>query len=946
MRKIFTIIVLIACSFIAKAQTFSWNGNVPILDNQSDTIPITVSGLAPVIDNDFGIAHICMNITHSYDADLYIRLVSPTGMSVVLIQNIGGSGNNFYGTCVGMDGVAFTNAQPPYGGIFFPAGEVSSFNNGQNPNGNWLLIVEDISAPDEGSIQNASIEFTNNPPRVIASSGSGAPVGTYLCASCTCPGGAAPPCDLLPDMTASAKEILQNHTEEPGFLYISNATPNIGSGPLDIYGIDSCFCGTTHVPCGTVCPSGDPLKHVVKQRVYQKVPGLDTLRYYDRFAGKMIFHPTHGHLHVDNWAYYTLRTPTSNPDARTWPIIASGTKQSFCLINLGSCSSNPGECVDNNGNTILTVPNNAVGWHTGCGLNQGIYPGSYDVYSVNLNDPIPLQNVCNGTYYIVSITDPDNDFLESDETNNWIAVPITLTQQSVAPIISASGSTVLCQGGSVTLTASTEANYLWSTGATTQSIVVTTAGTYTVSTSCGINTVSSAPVTVSVIPANATAAVSIAITTGSNPTCPGVTQIFTATPTNGGSAPVYQWKLNGVNVGSNSPTYMTSSLTNGQVVSCVMTSNISCLAAAPATSNSITMVVNPPVNASASIAITSGHNPTCAGDPLTFTATLANGTNPVYQWNVNGALVATNSNTFTTSSLGNGDIVSCNISALVTCPVRSTLGTATDVNDYRSDLGAAYPTYYGNGKQQYLIKASELTALGLSAGLIGSLGFNVAGSVIGDPVTLNGYTIRIAQTSATVMTGAFLTPTFTTVFGPVDYTPVMNSVNTHFFSNNFYWDGVSNLVVDICFSNQVVGNAAYQTQQTATSFVSTTYYQADGTGGAGACARTTGPNSGSIRPNMIFTVTPAQTASSNQIDIVLNANNTYTFTGAGNWDIPANWTNSLIPPSVLPSCSQIIIDPPLGQECILNVTQTISPGAKIRVMTNKKFRIPGNLIQQ
>ncbi|CAN5846326.1 hypothetical protein BH11BAC4_BH11BAC4_12020 [soil metagenome] len=945
MKKIFTIIILIACSFFAKAQTFTWNGNIPILDNTTDTIPITVSGLPSVIDNNFGIAHICMNITHSYDADLYIRLLSPAGTTVVLIQNIGGSGNNFYGTCVGMDGVAFTAAQPPYGGIFFPAGEVSSFNTGQNPNGVWRLLVEDISAPDEGSIQMASIEFTNNPPRVIASSGSGAPVGTYLCASCTCPGGGAPPCDLLPDMTASAKEILQNHTEEPGFLYISNATPNIGSGPLDIYGIDSCFCGTTHVPCGTVCPGGDLIKHVVKQRVYQKVPGNDTLSYYDRFAGKMVFHPTHGHLHVDNWAYYTLRTPTSNPDARTWPIIASGTKQSFCLINLGNCSSNPGECVDNNGNTILTVPNNAVGWHSGCGLNQGIYPGSYDVYSVNLNDPIPLQNVCNGTYYIVSITDPDNDFLESDEGNNWVAVPITLTQQSVSPTITANGSTVLCPGGTVTLTSSPEANYLWSNGETTQSIVVSTAGTYAVSTNCGNVIANSQPVTVTVIPINSTAAVSIAITTGSNPTCIGVTEIFTATPTNGGSNPTYVWKVDGTIVGLNSNTYTTSSLTNGQVVSCAMTSNISCLQASPAASNNITMTVTAPVNPTASVALTTGNNPTCAGDPMAFTATLANGTNPVYQWLVNGATVGTNSNTYSNNGLANGDIVKCNITALVTCPVKSTLGTATGYNDYRNDLGAAYPTYYGNGRQQYLITASELTGLGLSAGLINSLGFNVAGPTVGDPAILNGYTIKIAQTAVTVLTGAFQTPAFTTVFGPVNYKPVMNSINTHFFSTAFNWDGISNLVVDICFSNQVVGNAAYQTLQTATSFVSTTYYQADGTGGALACTKATG-TSASMRPNMIFSITPKQTAISNMVTIGVNESNIYTFTGAGNWDIAANWSNNTIPPAVLPSCSQIVIDPIAGQECLLNVTQTISPGARIRVIANKKFRIPGNLIQQ
>ncbi len=72
----------------------------------------------------------------------------------------------------------------------------------------------------------------------------------------------------------------------------------------------------------------------------------------------------------------------------------------------------------------------------------------------------------------------------------------------------------------------------------------------------------------------------------------------------------------------------------------------------------------------------------------------------------------------------------------------------------------------------------------------------------------------------------------------------------------------------------------------------------------------------------------------------------YTFTGNGNWDVPANWSNNTIPPSTLPSGAEIIIDPVANGECVLNVavTQVISAGAKLNVKTNKNFKIPGNLI--
>ena len=74
--------------------------------------------------------------------------------------------------------------------------------------------------------------------------------------------------------------------------------------------------------------------------------------------------------------------------------------------------------------------------------------------------------------------------------------------------------------------------------------------------------------------------------------CSGTSVTFTATPTNGGTTPFYQWKLNGVNVGANSATYTNAALANGNTVSCVLTSNLCNASPASATSNTITMTVN------------------------------------------------------------------------------------------------------------------------------------------------------------------------------------------------------------------------------------------------------------------------------------------------------------------------------------------------------------------
>jgi hypothetical protein len=156
------------------------------------------------------------------------------------------------------------------------------------------------------------------------------------------------------------------------------------------------------------------------------------------------------------------------------------------------------------------------------------------------------------------------------------------------------------------------------------------------------------------------------LTGGSNPACAGAVLTFTATPSNGGT-PVYQWQVNGVNVGINSSTYSTSSLTNGQIITCTMTSSLSCASPVTATSNAITISINPIVTPSVSIALTGGSNPACAGAVLTFTATPSNGGTPVYQWQVNGVNVGINSSQYSSFTLSTGDIITCFMTSTATC---------------------------------------------------------------------------------------------------------------------------------------------------------------------------------------------------------------------------------------------------------------------------------------
>jgi hypothetical protein len=162
---------------------------------------------------------------------------------------------------------------------------------------------------------------------------------------------------------------------------------------------------------------------------------------------------------------------------------------------------------------------------------------------------------------------------------------------------------------------------------------------------------------------------SVTIAASSTTICLGTNVTFTATPVNGGT-PSYQWKLNGADVGTNSPTYQNSTLANNDVVSVVMTSTLTCVTQPDATSNVITMTVNAPVTPSVTIAASA--TTICAGTNVTFTATPANGGTPSYQWKLNGADVGTNSATYQNAVLANNDVITVVMTTSLTCVTQAT----------------------------------------------------------------------------------------------------------------------------------------------------------------------------------------------------------------------------------------------------------------------------------
>jgi hypothetical protein len=259
---------------------------------------------------------------------------------------------------------------------------------------------------------------------------------------------------------------------------------------------------------------------------------------------------------------------------------------------------------------------------------------------------------------------------------------------------------------------------------------------------------------------------SVAITSNAtnNQFCSGQSVTFTAVPTNGGTSPSYQWKVNGSNAGTNSSTFTTTTLSNNSQVSVVLTpaGNVGCLSSSTATSNIITMTI---ATNAASVAVSPSSTSICAGTNVIFTATPTNGgTAPSYQWRLNGINVGSNSNTYSSGSLIDNDkisvIMTSNIgcvtgnpatSPLVTMTVNpvttpSALVTATKVNPGLQLSSAVTnagftPTYqwYKNGVAIPSATASTLSAPTATIGEIFSLKVTSSNVCSSPPAVMSNY---------------------------------------------------------------------------------------------------------------------------------------------------------------------------------------------------------------
>lgn len=190
-----------------------------------------------------------------------------------------------------------------------------------------------------------------------------------------------------------------------------------------------------------------------------------------------------------------------------------------------------------------------------------------------------------------------------------------------------------------------------------------------------------------------------------------------------------------------------------------------------------------------------------------------------------------------------------------TCGITSlacsgSLGTAILGNGIASNSGTGYPAPYGNGfwgaRHQILYRATELQAMGFNGGKITNLAFDVA-SMNSSTSSYANFQIRMKCTSATQLSTATGFETGMATVFPAQNITVTTGWNIHNFAFAFKWDGISNVIVEICFNNSsFIENAS--TRHTPTGFNSVLWYSGNN---STVCSNGL-PTASANRPNIKF----------------------------------------------------------------------------------------------
>ena len=318
-----------------------------------------------------------------------------------------------------------------------------------------------------------------------------------------------------------------------------------------------------------------------------------------------------------NSAQVTVTSVTSNPSNAS---IAVGSGTTFTVGAAGPASYQWQRSTTGTGGTYLNITSATMDV-------TGTYSGYTTTTSATTNT-LTLSGVpvdWNGYAYRCVVTNTCGNINSAGAT---LTVTVAACSGTPAGGTATPGSSSVCTGGTTILTlsgysAGSGIGYQWQTspdgttwadisGATNLTYgtpSLTSATYYQCVTTCANSGLSATSNTVTItIASTVTPSVTIASSPSPVVVCSSTSVTYTATPTNGGTVPVYQWQKGGTNVSGATNAIYAYAPANGDVITCVLTSTAQCPSPSTATSGNITATVNPSPTPtiSGSTAITSG----------------------------------------------------------------------------------------------------------------------------------------------------------------------------------------------------------------------------------------------------------------------------------------------------------------------------------------------------
>ncbi|MEX2590218.1 MAG: hypothetical protein WD334_08430, partial [Chitinophagales bacterium] len=169
------------------------------------------------------------------------------------------------------------------------------------------------------------------------------------------------------------------------------------------------------------------------------------------------------------------------------------------------------------------------------------------------------------------------------------------------------------------------------------------------------------------------------------------------------------------------------------------------------------------------------------------------------------------------------------------------IGTGTT----SSSTMTPYRGFWEAGRILYLFRASELNAMGLNGGALQEIAFFVANKA--STQAYQNFNIRMGCTTADVVPSSFPSG-LTNVYSSASVTTT-TGWNNYVFTTDYDWDGASNLLVEVCFTNYS-WTSSDAVRYEATPFQSVLYKAADNTIGCAMGGGTLSSNRANTRFNI------------------------------------------------------------------------------------------------